>query len=260
VLRKTVLPAVIASTAALAVLAGPASAAPAPDGTEAGYQVMSADIGAAIRTVSVSWIEPQVTPSRGQNEYASVFAGFDNASETGLAPCCGGAPGSPQVGTEADSIRGRAQYYAWYSPAPGGFGRVVIKETVRPGDRMSASLTASGSLGLNDTLKLTDTRIRSAGKRLTWTKVIKIGPSDNAADVEGAVFGVAAPETSSDGENLLADFRSVHFTGASVNGRVLGSYGANAIQYYFYGICEPVASSSSVGRGGAFTVTWLDSD
>jgi Peptidase A4 family len=259
-MNKTVLSGAIASAAALAVLAGPASAATAPDGTEAGYQVMSADIGTAIHTVSVSWVEPQVIPSRGQNEYSSIFAGFDNAADTGLAPCCSGAPGSPQLGSEADSVGDRAQYYAWYSPAPGGFGRVVIKETVRPGDHLTASLTASGSLGLNDTMKLTDTRDRARAKPLTWTKVIKIGPADNAGDVEGAVFGVAAPETSSGGANLLADFRSVHFTGASVNGHALGSYGANANQYYFYGICEPVASSSGVGRGGTFTVHWLDND
>lgn len=120
--------------AGLAAFSGTASAATEAQGTEAGCQAMTADIGASIRTVTASWIEPRVIPRGKQDEYASMFAGFDNSDDTGLAPpCCNGAPGSAQVGSEADSIGGRASYYAWYSPADGGFGRVVIKKSVRPG-------------------------------------------------------------------------------------------------------------------------------
>jgi hypothetical protein len=257
-MKKAVLSCVMASVAGLAALSGTASAATEAQGTEAGYQAMTADIGASIRTVTASWVEPKVIPRGKQDEYASMFAGFDNSADTGLAPpCCTGAPGSAQVGTDADSLGGRASYYAWYSPANGGFGRVIIKKSVRPGDHMSASVTAGGAVGLNDTLKLTDVRYRAHRKPLAWTVVIRTGDSYNLNQAQGAVFGLAPPPLATGGNSLLADVGTVRFTDVTINGHVIGSYKPNLDQYELFGICAPIAISSSLGRGGDnFAVTW----
>jgi hypothetical protein len=258
-MKKVVLSCAIASVTGLAALSGSASAATEASGAEAGYQAMSSDIGASVDAVTASWIEPRVTPRGRQDEYASMFAGFDNASDAGLAPpCCDGAPGSAQVGTDADSIGGRAKYYAWYSPADGGFGRVVIKKSVRPGDHLSATVTTGGSLGTNYAMKLRDVRYRRHKKPLTWTVVIRTGSSWNLNQAGGAVVGLASPPLATGGNSLLADVGTVHFTNVTVNGHAIGSYEPDLGRYELYGICIPVATSSSLGRGGNnFTVTWL---
>lgn len=257
-MKKAVLLCAIASVTGLTALSGSASAATEPQGAEAGYQAMSADIGVSVHSVTASWIEPRVTPRGKQDEYASMFAGFDNSEDAGLAPpCCNGAPGSAQVGTDADSLGGHAKYYAWYSPANGGFGRVDIKKSVLPGDHMSASVTTGGSLGLNAALKLTDVRYRAHKKPLTWTVVIRTGNAYNLNQAQGAVFGLASPPLATGGNSLLADVGTVHFTNVNVNGHAIGSYKPNLGQYELFGICAPVAISSSLGRGGNnFTVTW----
>lgn len=121
----------IAVPGLLALPAG-ASAATVTSSNWAGYAV----IGNSFRHVAGAWRVPAGNCNDGIATFSAAWVGLGGYSETSKA--------LEQTGTEIDcSASGRATYSAWYELVPAGSR--AIRMTVRPGDRMSASVDVSGN-------------------------------------------------------------------------------------------------------------------
>ncbi len=91
----------------------------------AGYAVT----GGRYTSVAATWTVPRVTPTSGRSGSA-IWVGIDGALDDGLI----------QAGTEQDSTYGRVGYFAWWEILPAPAVRITAF-TVRPGDRMTTSIT-----------------------------------------------------------------------------------------------------------------------
>jgi Peptidase A4 family len=265
---------VVPAAAAIALTAGAASAASnsqqaAGHGDFAGYQTATDGSNlVTIHSVAARWTQPKATPRNFHNAYSEALVGLNTINGTGA----GVQQAMPQVGTEANSIGGKPQYYAWYTPPKGGAGcavdgdctQVRFSNVVKPGDHMSASITVTGSDHDRFTIKLTDSRSRRHRRPLRWTRTVRFTESF-ASYPELATVGVGAPQNSEEAV-LLADFGTVKFTSAQVNGVVIGGYPDTVLaQYNDYasanGGSRPLATSSAItGNGGTFTATWKRSE
>src|ERR1700753_255068 len=81
-------------------------------------------------SVWASWTEPTGTCS-GSAKYSSFWVGLDGYNSSSVE----------QTGSEVDCSGRTAEYYAWYEMYPAG--SVEINHTVRPGDKMGASVTSA---------------------------------------------------------------------------------------------------------------------
>jgi hypothetical protein len=247
-----------AAASAIAVAGQTALAGAVPNNVSqnqffAGYTAESGDIGVQVHSVTTNWIEPRVIPHGYRNAYAAFYTGFEDFNNTGY----GLDLSKPQIGTEANSIGGRARYYAWYSPANNGdcdgTCLVVLRNPVRPGDHLAATATVRGPDRDHFTLTLTDVRYRKHQSPLKWTRIIHI---NNNAEPDSVSVGIGPSNTS-----RLADFRTVTFTNTQVNGHLLGSFEPSISQdnyiRYVDGYTHTLATTSSLGHTGArFQITW----
>lgn len=191
-----------AATAVLA-LAGAADAGAADAGAAtvssnwSGY-VASPVAAAGFSSVSGTWTQPAATCSAGSEAYSAVWVGLGGDRE--------GADALEQVGTDVDcSSAGRAVYSAWYELIPAGPVSVAMR--VRPGDRLSASVTVKGH---GVTLRIRDL---TTGAHFSTTKRIA------NVDVSSAEWIVEAPSvcfaSGACGLLPLTDFGSVSFSDAT---------------------------------------------
>src|SRR5271166_810863 len=201
VIGSAVKPAVLACAALLAAGATIASTASAASVSSnwAGYLASPLpSVAKRFSSVSGSWREPSAVCSAGREGYSAVWVGLGGDREDAQA--------LEQVGTDADCSRsGHASYAAWYELIPAGPVGVPIR--VRPGDRMSASVTVRAH---DVTLRIRDL---SSGARFTATRGVA------NVDVSSAEWIVEAPSvcfsTGSCGLLPLTDFGSVEFTSAT---------------------------------------------
>jgi Peptidase A4 family len=158
----------------------------------AGYAVT----GKKFSSVSGSWTEPTVKASSSE-AYSAVWVGLGGykASSSSLE----------QIGTAADYLGGRAQYYAWYELLPSA--QVKLKIAIHPGDTISARVSVSGTtvaVSLSD-----QTTGHSVVKTLHMSK----------PDTSSSEWIVEAPATGTFGGNYqvlpLADFAKVAFSMAT---------------------------------------------
>jgi hypothetical protein len=188
--------------------------------------------GSRFTSVSSSWTEP--TAKCSGTAYSSFWVGLDGDTSGTVE----------QTGTDADCSGSTPQYYAWYEMYPKF--PTNYSNTVKPGDRMSASVTTNGSgsftLTISDSTqgwtKTTSARLKSA--KLASAEVIAEAPS------------------SSGGVLPLANFGSVSFSGASANGAQLAGStpGIDAITMASGSTVKAQPSSIS---NGAFSVAWKHS-
>jgi Peptidase A4 family len=249
----------VAVTVALSLAGGAASAATsqpsAPQqGDFAGYQTeQDGTTLVNITSVTAHWIQPKVTVRSFHDAYSEVLAGLNDQNGTGA----GNEQLMPQVGTEADSIGGKARYYAWYTPPHSAncgqnCQQYRFTNSVKPGDHMFASITVTSTD--HYTIKLTDVRDRPNLPPLRWTQTVKF--ADPNVEVDLASVGVSTPSNSSNAVPL-ADFSTVHFTSVTVNGNVIGSYPYTVLNQWNYAVPDVLATSSAIGgSGGSFTATW----
>jgi hypothetical protein len=196
----------------------------------AGYAVT----GGTFRTVSASWTQPAVDCSVTPTGWSSFWIGLDGDTSNSVE----------QTGTEADCSSGRAVYSAWYEMYPKYPKNYA--NTVSPGDRFTSTVTTDGrgsfTLTLSDTTKgwsqTTAARLKSA--RLASAEIIAEAPS------------------SSSGVLPLADFGTVGFGSATVNGATLTSAtpGVDPITMSSGGTVKAQPSQIS---GGSFSVSWRHS-
>jgi hypothetical protein len=214
----------------------------------AGYAVT----GTTVTSVTGSWVEPAVPCSGKKVEQAAFWVGIDGFAATD--------PTVQQIGTDSDctkkvkKVPGGPSYYAWFQMYPAA---LVVLPTgtypVAPGDVLSASVNVVGS---SYVLSITD-----SGR---WTYSTTQGTGTTVPLNSSAEWITEAPTlcTSSSCKVVpLADFGSVPFSGATVNGLAISAAGANADEITMTKTLKgksAKASTSALGpTGQSFTVTWL---
>ncbi len=188
--------------------------------------------GRTFTSVASSWTEPTGTCSSG-NQYSSFWVGLDGYNSNSVE----------QTGTDVDCSGRTAQYYAWYEMYPNP--SYEINHTVRPGDKISASVTYSGTNSY--TLKLADS---TQGWTFTTTKSLSGAPRSSAE-----VITEAPCCTTSGGTLPLADFGKVSYTGSTANGSTLSSF--NPTKITMVSAAGRQTDSTSALSGGSFSNTWL---
>ncbi|MEU4118524.1 G1 family glutamic endopeptidase [Kitasatospora sp. NPDC028055] len=186
--------------------------------------------GGKFTSVSAEWIQPAVSCT-STNTWSAFWVGLDgDGSET-----------VEQIGTEADCSRGKPVYSSWYEmyPAyPTNFGNAV-----RPGDHFTASVTTNGSGSFTLTLRNTT---------LGWSH--SIAKTLKSATLASAEVIAEAP-SSLTGVLPLADFGTIGFTNARVNGKNLDASNPSVIDMATKdGVTK--ATTSGINTGTDFSVTW----
>ncbi len=203
--RPAILLAAVLTTTSLGVAFGPSledfsGASTATAGTHYGRQ-SSVDGGnwagilipsGSFSSVRSSWTEPSVD-CRHRSEIMAPWVGIDGQNNHAVE----------QTGVETSCESGRARYRAWYEvyPAPA----VYYRNTVRAGDKMTASVTRSGS---RFTMTLTN---RTRG----WTRSTT---RTHHTDHSSAEVVVESPN------NSFPSHRTVRFGTTTVNGHPVTHY------------------------------------
>lgn len=187
--------------------------------------------GSTYTTVSASWVQPSVTCASHETSYSSFWIGLDGDGSNSVE----------QTGSESDCANGRATYYSWYEFYPAY--PVNYTNTVRPGDHFSATVTST-SAG-HYTLTLTDS---TQG----WTRT-KTGTASSGRNASAEV--IAEAPSSSSGVLPLANFGTMTFSNAKVNGAALGTVPTPQKITMASGSTVK-AAVSSLTNNTTFTVTW----
>jgi hypothetical protein len=183
-------------------------------------------------SISSNWTVPSVTCS--STAYSSFWVGLDGYNSSSVE----------QTGTDSDCSGSSPVYYAWYEMYPAY--PVNFSNTVRPGDSISASVTAGSSSSF--TLVITD---HTQGWSHTVKKTLS-GAQRSSAEV------IAEAPSSSSGVLPLADFHTVNFSSALVNGQAIGNF--NPVEIVMVTSSGAVkAQPSALSGGTAFSDTWKHS-
>ena len=186
----------------------------------------------AYTSVSGSWTEPTVTCS--QTAYSSFWVGLDGYNSNTVE----------QTGTDSDCSGSTPTYYAWYEMYPKF--PVNLNKTVKPGDSMSASVTAGSNHSF--TLVISDSTQH-------WT--FQVTKKSSTAKRSSAEVIAEAP-SSSGGVLPLADFGTVNFSNSKANGHAIGGF--NPVEIVMVTSTGTVkAQPSALSSGTAFSVTWKHS-
>jgi hypothetical protein len=205
----------------------PSEATAATSQNWAGY--VAAGNAGTFTSVSTSWTQPTVTCDAADT-FSSFWVGLDGA----------GTPTVEQTGTEADCANGAAVYGGWYEIFPNA--PVFYNEPVQPGDAMSASVVSNG--GGSFTLTLSDAT-------QNWTQTTNQSvPSAQLGSAE-----VIAEAPSSQAVLPLANFGTVNFANATVNGQGIGGANPMALTMASNNGTTEATPSALTGQS-SFTVTW----
>jgi hypothetical protein len=197
-----------------------------------------------------SWVVPAVDCSVSPSTYSAFWVGIDGYNSTTVE----------QTGTSSDCSGSSPRYYAWYEfyPFP---SRTVYGLKVKPGDRMSAEISYSGSMF---TLTITN---ETTGQAVVRTKRVR------SAKRNSAEWIAEAPCCQSDGSSILplADFGTVNlgldytnvsntnFASSSAVSGPIGAFGSNADQIDMVssdGSTLKATTSSLSADGTSFQVIW----
>ncbi len=190
--------------------------------------------GSKFTSVSSSWVQPSVS-CNSTDTYSADWVGLDGYNNATVE----------QTGTLAACIGGTPEYSAWYEVYPKP--PVYFSSVVTPGDQMKASVTANSATSF--TMSISDV---TAGWSHTVTKSVS-GAARSSAEVI-----VEAPCCTSSGGILpLADFHTVSFTKAKVNGTGIGKH--SPVEIIMASGSTQKDSVSALTKNKNFTVTWLHS-
>ena len=184
--------------------------------------------GGTFTKVSATWKQPTATCTAA-TAYSSFWVGLDGDGTNTVE----------QIGTDADCSGGKPVYYAWYEMYPKF--PVNLSLTIRPGDTLSASVTTNGTGSF--TLTIRDT---TSGRSFTTTQKLrraKLGSAEVIAEAPSS--GSVLP---------LANFGSVAFSAATVNGQPIGNFHPDRINMVSGTTTK--ATTSALSNGTAFSVTW----
>jgi hypothetical protein len=184
--------------------------------------------GGTFTKVSATWKQPTATCTAA-TAYSSFWVGLDGDGTNTVE----------QIGTDADCSGGKPVYYAWYEMYPKF--PVNLSLTIRPGDTLSASVTTNGTGSF--TLSISDT---TSGRSFTTVQKLRRARLGSAE--------VIAEAPSSGSVLPLANFGSVGFSAATVNGQPIGNFHPDRIDMVSGTITK--ATTSALSNGTAFAVTW----
>ncbi len=205
------------------------SAGPAATSTNwAGYAA-AGQVG-TFTSVSSSWTQPAVTCGP-QQTFSNFWVGLDGD----------GTQGVERTGTEADCSRGAAAYQGWEEMLPAA--PVFYNEPVKPGDAMSASVTANG--GGAFTLTLSD-------QTENWSQTSQ--QTSQTAQLGSAEVIAEAP-SSQDGLLPLSNFGTVNFTNAEADYAPIGNADPASLTMVAANHTTKATPSALTG-GNAFAVTF----
>ncbi len=192
--------------------------------------------GGRYRNISATWIEPKATCTTKRHQYAAFWVGLDGFSSTSVE----------QIGTDSDCAGKTPNYYGWYEMFPAQ--PVNFKTQVRPGNKMSASVTFSGT----DTYTLVLQNVTRG-----WTHTIvkhEAGLARSSAEVISE-----APSSGATGAVLpLANFGTVLYSSCRVSRISLRKLGATRI-VMVDGSGLAKDSTSLIGTANQFHNTWIRS-
>jgi hypothetical protein len=193
-------------------------------------------------------VQPTLNCTAGSTSYSAYWTGLDGYNDQTVE----------QIGTEANCIRGQAQYYSWYEMYPQNPSEILARLTVAQGNAVSATVTYNppssnpynryrGYVGAGSyTLSLTDT---TTGASYSTTQI-----TNRAANRSSAEVVAEAPY--SNGILPLANFGTINFSSSTVNGAALGNAaGLQAITMNDpYGMIATPSAFDSTKEN--FSITW----
>jgi hypothetical protein len=184
-------------------------------------------------SVAASWVVPAVNCAVTPKSSSSFWVGLDGDTDATVE----------QTGTEGSCTRGRASYGGWYELFPAyPVNFPTGKDPVRPGDVMSASVTY---VSRKYRMRLEDVTERWS---VTATKGLK-----RAKRLSAEIIAEAPSEAS--GPVSLADFGSVSFTKALMNGKAITD-STPGIEPITMGTRKVTEATPTALAEGAFGVTW----
>jgi hypothetical protein len=197
-----------------------------------GYAAVGA--AGAFSSVSASWTQPVATCGAGQTA-ASFWVGLDGD----------GSHSVEQIGAYSNCTADNVpQYYAWYEMYPNPAYKTTLP--LFAGDKMSASVSydRAGRYNLSITNATRGWTASTAQRSSTAQRV--------SAEV------IAEAPSNSSGIVPLTNFGTVNFTGAKVNGAILGS---SAGLDWIDMVSPTGVTKASTGplNNGSFAVTWKHS-
>jgi hypothetical protein len=192
--------------------------------------------------VSGKWTEPGITCGSG-DAIAVFWVGIDGFN-TGTVE---------QSGSFAQCFQGTAHYYTWWEMYPKNSIQLV-GTTVKPGDKIAASVVKSGT---NYTLKVTDST--TTANSFSTTKTCAA-----TTCLDASAEWIAEAPSGARGEYPLPDFKTWSLTSASVtSGTKTGTISAfpdDEITMIDGTLTYPLASPGALNAAGnAFKVTWKNS-
>lgn len=184
--------------------------------------------------VSAKWMQPTVKCSSATT-YSVFWVGLDGFNSDTVE----------QTGSGGDCVSGSPVYYAWYEVYPKE-PIETINKPVSAGDIFSASATEVTSTSFK--LVISD----STQKWTFSTTQTLTGAKLSSAEV------IAEAPSSSGGVLPLADFGTVNFRSAMVNGESIGSFSPTEIVMETSNKTVK-AQPSALSGGTAFSITWKHS-
>jgi hypothetical protein len=185
--------------------------------------------GSGFTVAKGSWVVPSANCTKTPSTYSSFWVGIDGYSSSTVE----------QTGTDSDCSGTKARYYAWYEFYPAG-SILISSVAVSPGNKMSASVTYSGS---QFTVKITNV---TTGKTFS-----KTGRVSGARRTSAEWIAEAPCCTGSGGILPLADFGTVDLGSdySGVSGTNDATAGAISGPISTFG--SSVFSITMVSSGGA---------
>jgi hypothetical protein len=183
----------VGGSAALACAPAGALANTVASSNWSGYAVHRT--GLKFRRVSGSWTQPRATCPSHERTYSSFWVGVGGFSTS--------AKGLEQIGSELDcNAAGQQRSAVWYELVPAPSRHITM--TVKPGDRLNASVTVVGN---RVSFRLVDaTRGETFSKQLS-TRSIDLTSADWITEAPSTCDGFGSCQTLP-----LTDYGSAHFT------------------------------------------------
>lgn len=204
--------------------------------------------GTSFTSAKGSWTVPTVTCSKTPNTYAAFWVGIDGWNSDSVE----------QTGTDSDCDGSSPSYYAWYEFYPNP-SYEITSIAVSPGNKMSASVTYSGS---EFTITITN---ESTGKSYSKSSTVSGAARSSAEWIaeapcctnRGGILPLADFGTVDFGEDYTGQSGTNYATDSGISGPI-SAYGSavnESIMVSSSGKDEAVPSSLS-SDGTSFTVTW----
>jgi hypothetical protein len=182
-------------------------------------------------SVSAGWTQPAVNCASPRTGFSAFWVGLDGDTTNTVE----------QTGTEANCSHGSATYGAWFEMFPKR--SVSYANPVLPGDSFTASVTYAGRGRFQ--LTLSDTTQGWSQTTSQRRKSAKLGSAEVIAEAPSGRKGTLP----------LADFGTIGFSGASVDGSPLTSSTPGIEPLTMASGATVKATPSSISNG-SFSDTW----